>query len=149
MKEEDLTATAAAAQSAAGSDAEVIAAGVFQPRGHTGSAFLGGLAGESVGGIGGQIGSDVGLVAGMRGTQRAHDAATGLPEYMLVSVTAKAIYGFEARRGHWTEPGRLVFEVSRDDLEAKVHGRVNVRVLELIEAGSGSKVELEGSRIGP
>jgi len=40
-----------------------------------------------------------------------------------------------------------VFQVPRAGLTAKVHQRVNVRVLELIEPGSGSRVELEGNRI--
>ena len=35
----------------------------------------------------------------------------------------------------------------REGLEAKVHQRVNVRVLELIETDSGSRIELEGNRI--
>ena len=33
------------------------------------------------------------------------------------------------------------------DSEAKVHQRVNVRVLELIHPESGSRIELEGNRI--
>jgi hypothetical protein len=37
--------------------------------------------------------------------------------------------------------------VPRDGLEAKVHQRVNVRVLELIETESGSRIELEGMRL--
>jgi hypothetical protein len=32
-------------------------------------------------------------------------------------------------------------------LEAKVHQRVNVRVLELIDPESGSRIELEGMRL--
>ena len=40
-----------------------------------------------------------------------------------------------------------MFNVPRSGLTAKVHQRVNVRVLELIEEGSGSRIELEGNRI--
>jgi hypothetical protein len=40
-----------------------------------------------------------------------------------------------------------VFRVAREGLEAKVHQRVNVRVLELIDSGSGSRIELEGNRL--
>jgi hypothetical protein len=36
--------------------------------------------------------------------------------------------------------------VPREGLEAKVHQRVNVRVLELIDEG-GSRIELEGMRL--
>jgi hypothetical protein len=37
--------------------------------------------------------------------------------------------------------------VSRKGLTAKVHQRVNVRVLELIEDATGVRIELEGSRL--
>lgn len=149
MKEDELVQVAAAAVAGLGRDDQVAAAGIFEPRGHSGSAFAGGLAGESVGGAFGRVGSDVGMVAGIGGAQRAHDAATGLPEYMLVAVGQSAVYGFESARGHRDEPGRLVFEVPRDGLETKVHGRVNVRVVELLHPDTNSKIELEGSRIGP
>jgi hypothetical protein len=35
----------------------------------------------------------------------------------------------------------------RDRLEAKLHQRLNVRVLELIDSESGSRIELEGNRL--
>ena len=44
-------------------------------------------------------------------------------------------------------PKGLVFRVPREGLEAKVHQRVNVRVLELIDTESGSRIELEGMRL--
>ena len=37
--------------------------------------------------------------------------------------------------------------LDRSDLEAKVHQRVNVRVLELIHGPSGDAIELEGPRL--
>lgn len=148
MKEDELLQVAATAVARLGRDDSITAAGIFQPRGHSGSAFAGGLAGDSAGGAFGRIGSDIGEVAGVRGAQHAHDAASGLPEYMLVAVGESAVYGFQSARGHHDEAGPLVFEVSREGLETKVHGRVNVKVVELIHADSGSKVELEGSRIG-
>jgi hypothetical protein len=40
-----------------------------------------------------------------------------------------------------------VFQLPRADLTVKVHQRVNVRVLELIEEASGSRIELEGNRL--
>ena len=43
--------------------------------------------------------------------------------------------------------GPLVFRVPRADLEVKVHQRVNVRILELIDSTTGSRIELEGNRI--
>ena len=40
-----------------------------------------------------------------------------------------------------------MFQVPRDRIEVKVHQRVNVRVLELIDESTGSRIELEGNRI--
>ena len=65
---------------------------------------------------------------------------------MLVGVSDTTVYGFAARSRR-SEPSALVFKLPRSGLTAKVHQHVNVRVLELIEDASGSKVELEGNRI--
>ncbi|MEV0804681.1 hypothetical protein AB0I34_43805 [Kribbella sp. NPDC050281] len=125
---------------------EVIAAGQFNPRGQTGSLFAGGLAGGTLGGVGGSVGEAVGDFAGVIGGMRANAAAHGMPEYMLVGVTADGVYGFEGR-SRSKEPGAMVFNVARAGLEVKVHQRVNVRVLELIHPESSSRIELEGSRV--
>jgi hypothetical protein len=125
---------------------EVLAAGQFNPRGHTGSMFAGGLAGGELGELGGAAGEAVGEVAGVAGGMRANAAASGMPQWMLVGVTADAVYGFEGR-SRSKEPGAMVFKAERAGLEVKVHQRVNVRVLELIHPESGSRIELEGNRI--
>jgi hypothetical protein len=125
---------------------EVIAAGQFNPRGHDGSMFVGGLAGGSLGELGGSVGEAVGDVAGLTGGMRANAAASGMPQWMLVGVTADAVYGFEGR-SRSKEPGAMVFKADRAGLEVKVHQRVNVRVLQLIHPESGSRIELEGNRI--
>jgi hypothetical protein len=83
-----------------------------------------------------------GSVAGMR----AADAASGLPANMLVGVSATTVYGFAAPTSQ-DEPTALAFQVPRDGLTAKVHRGVNVRVLELIDEASGSRIELEGNRL--
>jgi hypothetical protein len=125
---------------------EVIAAGQFNPRGHSGSMFVGGLAGSSVGEVGASVGEAVGEVAGVAGGMRANEAMSGLPQWMLVGVTADAVYGFEGR-SRSKEPGALVFKAERTSLEVKVHKRVNVRVLELIHPETSSRIELEGNRV--
>jgi hypothetical protein len=125
---------------------EVLAAGQFNPRGHTGSMFAGGLAGGEVGELGGAAGEAVGEIAGVAGGMRANAAASGMPQWMLVGVTADAVYGFDGR-SRSKEPGAMVFKADRAGLEVKVHQRVNVRVLELIHPESGSRIELEGSRV--
>jgi len=63
-----------------------------------------------------------------------------------VAVSADNVYGFDApsRRA---EPRGMVFRLPRNKLEAKVHQRVNVRILELIDSDSGDAIELEGNRI--
>jgi hypothetical protein len=53
---------------------------------------------------------------------------------------------FAARTRH-DRPTALAFQLPRADLTAKVHPGVNVRVLELIDEASGSRVELEGNRL--
>ena len=125
---------------------EVIAAGQFSPRGQTGSIFAGGMVGGSLGEVGGSVGEAVGNVAGVIGGMHANAAAHGMPEFMLLGVTADGVYGFEGR-SRSKEPGAMIFKVARAGLEVKVHQRVNVRVLELIHPESNSRIELEGSRV--
>jgi hypothetical protein len=144
MSEEKIVEVVNEALAAAGIEDRVIAAGEFNPRGHSGAGFAGGLiggdAGDAIGGLAGGIGTAGGYVAGTH----AHDAATGLPERMVVGVSETAVYGFAGNRAH---PKALAFRVPRQGLEAKVHQRVNVRILELIEADSDSRIELEGMRL--
>jgi hypothetical protein len=146
MSEERMLELVQGALEQRGIEDEVVAAGQFYPRGHTGGLFAGGMlggdAGGMLGGAAGSIGTGVGSLAGMH----AADAASGLPETMLVGVSATAVYGFAgASRRH--EPKDLVFRLPRDGLTTKVHQRVNVRVLELIDEASGSRIELEGNRL--
>jgi hypothetical protein len=124
-----------------------LAAGLFFPRGHTGGAFVGGVIGGDIGDTVGGLAGGVGIAAGLLAGQHAADARSGLPERMMVAVSAEAVYGFDTHREHEREPTDLVFQVPRDGLEVKVHQRVNVRVLELIDDASGSRIELEGNRL--
>ena len=126
---------------------EVVAAAMFFPRGHFGGAFAGGMIGgdigDRIGGLAGGIGTAGGALAG----QHAADAASGLPERMLVGVSSKMVYGFDTHREHEREPTDLVLQVPREQLEVRVHQRVNVRVVELIDTSTGARVELEGARL--
>jgi hypothetical protein len=134
------------ALAAQGIEDSVDAAGEFYPRGHTGAGFAGGLIGGDMGGALGSLGDSVGTAGGYVAGTHAHDAATGLPDKLLVGVSKTTVYGFAEHTRH-TPPGALVFKVPREGLEAKVHQRVNVRVLELIDSASGSRIELEGNRL--
>jgi hypothetical protein len=144
MSEEKIVEVVNEALASAGIEDTVIAAGEFNPRGHSGAGFAGGLIGgdigDSIGSPAGGIGTAGGYIAGTR----AHDAASGLPERMVVGVSETTIYGFAGNRAH---PKALAFRVPRAGLEAKLHQRVNVRVLELIDTDSGSRIELEGMRL--
>jgi hypothetical protein len=146
MSEEGMVELVQDALVARGIEDQIVAAGQFNPRGHTGGMFVGGLlggdAGSLVGGVGESLATGAGAVAGMR----AADAGSGLPDKMLIGVSDTTVYGLAASTRH-SEPTDLAFRVPRGGLTAKVHQRVNVRVLELIDDASGSRIELEGNRL--
>ena len=125
---------------------EVVAAGQFNPRGHTGGMFAGGLTGSEAGGLlggaGEVVGEEVGSVMGMH----AAGVRSGLPDSMLIGVSATTVYGFAAATRH-SEPDSLLFQIPRARLTVQVHQRVNVRVLELIDNDSQARIELEGNRL--
>jgi hypothetical protein len=123
----------------------IVAAGEFSPRGHTGSMFIGGLAGSEVGQVFGGVGEAVGLAAGSIAGPELADTESGLPGTMIVGVSETTVYGFGGRRSHLTS--ELLFHLPRAGLTVEVHQRVNVRVLELVDEASGSRLELEGNRL--
>lgn len=120
--------------------------GQFSPRGMSGSMFAGAMIGDEVGDALGGVGEAVGTAAGIVGGREATAQSSGLPAEMLVGASDSMVYGFRMRSRR-AAPRDLVFQVPRTGLEVKVHGRVNVRVLELIDQRTGSKVELEGNRL--
>ena len=146
MSEEQMVGLVQGALAERGITDEVLAAGQFNPRGHSGGMFAGGLAGSEAGGLAGEAGEAVGLGLGSIAGMRAADARSGLPSSMLIGVTATMVYGFAAATRR-SEPTSLVFQVPRAGLTVKVHQRVNVRVLELIENASSAHIELEGNRL--
>jgi hypothetical protein len=144
MSEEKILDVVNEALASAGIEDTVVAAGEFNPRGHSGAGFAGTMVGGDIGdAVGGPV-SGIATVGGYLAGTEAHDAATGLPERMVVGVSETTVYGFAGNRAH---PKALAFRVSREGLEAKVHQRVNVRVLELIDTADGSRIELEGMRL--
>jgi hypothetical protein len=86
------------------------------------------------------------MPAGSLAGMRAADSSSGLPAKVLVGVTATAVYGFAAPTRH-DAPTAQAFQLPRAGLETAVHQRVNVRVLELVDGVSGSRIELEGNRL--
>ncbi len=146
MSEEKMVALTQRALTTRGIDDQVRVAGQFQPRGHTGGMFVGGFVGGDAGGLLGGVGEAVGGVAGSMAGRRAAGRAAGLPANMLVAVSDSTVYGFAAATRH-SEPTELAFQVARASITVKVHQRVNVRVLELIDDASGSSIQLEGNRL--
>ena len=61
----------------------------------------------------------------------------------FVGDTPTHVCGFAAAQRR-REAGALVFRVPRSPLDLKVH---HVRVLELIDASTGARIELEGNRL--
>jgi hypothetical protein len=139
MSEEKMVEQVQDSLAAQGIEDDVIAAGRFNPRGSSGGLFAGGMIGSDVAG-------SVGLAAGSLAGMHAPSAISGLPRNILVGVSATAVYGFDAF-AHHGEPRKPLFQVSRQGLTAKVHQRVNVRVLELIHDDTNSRIELEGNRV--
>jgi hypothetical protein len=117
----------------------VLAVGQFEPRGVSGSMFAGAM-------IGDEVGRSVGLGAGVLAGRAAGRMASGLPSQVMVGVTQTKVYGLEGHSRR-KEPGEILFAVPREGLTAKVHQRVNVRVLELVDEETGSRIELEGNRL--
>lgn len=146
MSEQSMIDTVQHALTELGVSDTIEAVGQFNPRGHTGGLFIGGLAGGTVGDmLGGSVGDAIGTGLGSIAGLHTAGPARGLPETMLIGLSAAKVYGFGAKsRSHLTG---LAFTLPREHLTAKVHQRVNVRILELIHADSGSTIELEGNRI--
>lgn len=125
---------------------ELTAVGVFYPRGHTAGGMIGGLAGADVGGVAGDLAGAIGLAGGYLAGRKIADHNSGLPGEMFVGVSTTKVYLMEGERAPRLRPVRLLAAIERNSLEVKVHQRVNVRDVELVE-DSGAKIELEGSRI--
>ena len=145
MSEEHMIGMVQDALHELGVEDRIVAAGEFAPRGHSGSAFVGGLAGDEAGSLFGDVGGAVGIAVGSIGAQRYADAESGLPSSIIIGVSDTTVYGFAGRRSH-LQSG-IVFRLPRATLSAEVHQRVNVRVLELIDESTGSRLELEGNRL--
>jgi hypothetical protein len=146
MSEQSMIELAQAALEHHGVDDTIVAVGQFAPRGQSGWMFAGGMLGGQVGGAAGEIAGGLGIGVGVAGGARARAATSGLPATMSVGVSETMVYGMRARSRR-REPDEIVFTVPRAGLTAKVHQRVNVRVLELIHDETGDRIELEGSRL--
>ena len=140
LSEEKMVELIQGALAARGIEDEALAVGQFNPRGHTGAMFAGGLVAGEAGSLLVDAGESAAVGAGSLAGMYAADARSGLPAKMLVAGTATAVYGFAAPTRH-DEPTALVFQVPRAGLTISVHQRVNVRVLELIDKTTAARIE--------
>ncbi len=146
MNEHEVLQRTQAALELSGIEDELVAAGIFFPRGHFGGAFAGGMIGDSI--APGGVADSIATVGGAQAGMHAVDAASPMPDRCFVGVSATKVYGFDSERERGgREPTDLVFAVEREGLEVNVHQRVNVRVLEMIAPDSGAAIELEGPRM--
>ena len=81
-----------------GDSEAVTAAGQFQPRGHTGSMFAGGMIGDSLAGGAGGLADSVATTGGALAGARMHDAASGLPTNMLVDKLHRVLHPARGNR---------------------------------------------------
>jgi hypothetical protein len=139
MSEQSMIELAQAALEHHGISDTVIAVGQFSPRGQSGASFAAGMVGDE---LAGGVGMGAGFIAG----RRANAMSAGFPPTVIVAVSESTVYGMHSRsRRH--EPDEVLFTLPRAQLTAKVHQRVNVRVLELIDDETGANVQLEGNRL--
>ena len=124
----------------------IVEVGQFEPRGMMGAIFAGGFIGSEVGGMFGEAGDAIGTATGYIAGREANADSHGMPKEMFVAASETTVYAFKMHSRR-KEPDDLVFQVPRADLDVKVHARVNVRVLELTDTKTGSKIELEGNRL--
>lgn len=131
---------------AVGGDVQVLAAGVFEPRGAMGGMLGVTAAGLSTDNIVGEVAGAIGGLAA--GDVMAHE--DDVPRHTLLAVTPDRLYAFsaDAEHGRWVAQARFA-TFDRSSIRVTVHGRVNVRTLTVEDPASGRSYQWEGNRIGP
>ncbi len=143
MSVERIVEVADEALASAGIQETVSAAGEFNPTGIR-VRIRGWLDRSDVGGSMGSLADDVLTVGGSVAGTRAHEAAVGLLERIVVGVSQRWSTGFAAAA---PTRRRSPCGCRGGGLQAKVHQGVRVRVLALIDVDSGSGIELETMRL--
>lgn len=129
-----------------GEGEQVIAAGIFEPRGTTGgmeSAMGAGLATDNL--VGELAGAAASVEAG-----RAMSHVDGVPRWTMLAVTPTTLYAIACgQHGVGWQPQETFATLDRSKARITVHGRVNVRTLTVEDPHSGRTYQWEGNRIGP
>ena len=127
---------------------DIVAAGLFQPKGMAGSEVIGMTAGAVLGdAVGGEIGQTVGMAAG-EGAALASKEEHGAIRFVL-AISPSKIYvlkpsSFDALHKEELE---VLQTFDRKTAEITVHARVTVRTIVIEDPATGEKAELEGGRL--
>lgn len=129
-----------------GDQEQVLAAGMFQPRGTTGGLVGATSAGFATDNIVGEIaGAAAGIEAG-----RAMSHIDDVPRWTMLAVTPTTLHAIACtQHGVGWQPHERFATFDRSAIRVTVHGRVNVRTLTVEDPGSGRTYQWEGNRIGP
>jgi hypothetical protein len=134
------------AQAYLGDGEQVLAAGMFQPRGTSGGMGGGMGAGLATNNIVGELaGAAASVEAG-----RAMSHVDGVPRWTMLAVTPTTLYAIACgQHGVGWQPQETFTTFDRSSARFTVHGRVNVRTLSIEDPSSGRTYQWEGNRIGP
>lgn len=134
------------AQTFLGEGEQVIAAGIFQPRGSSGGTA--GAAGASFA-TDNLVGEIVGAAAAVE-SGRAMSHVDRVPRWTLLAVTPTTLHAIASdQHGVGWQPKETFATFDRSKAHVTVHGRVNVRALTVEDPDSGRAYHWEGNRIGP
>jgi len=142
-----------AAQQAIGPQEQVLAAGVFQPRGTSGALSGGSLVGGALGlipGVGGIARGAVEAAGAGAGYAARHGLADkeGVPVNTLLAVTPQHLVAFRAEHDDLIgyKVGDPFATWDRAHIAITVHGRAHVRTFEIEDTQTGEKFEMETPR---
>jgi hypothetical protein len=129
-----------------GEGEQVLAAGMFEPRGSTGGLIGATSAGFATDNIVGEIaGAAAGLEAG-----RAMSHVDDVPRWTMLAVTPSTLHAIACgQHGIGCQPESTFASFDRSRIKATVHRRVNVRTLTIEDPDSARTYQWEGNRIGP
>ncbi|MGH2629315.1 MAG: hypothetical protein ACRDHI_01985 [Actinomycetota bacterium] len=134
------------AQTFLGEGEQVVAAGIFQPRGTTGGMMSATGAGFATDNIVGEVaGAAAGLESG-----RAMSHVDSVPRWTMLAVTPTTLHAIACdQHGVGWQPKETFATFDRSKARVAVHGRVNVRTLTVEDPDSDRTYQWEGNRIGP
>jgi hypothetical protein len=129
-----------------GGGEQVVAAGIFEPRGTSGGMIGATGAGFATDNIVGEL---AGVAAGVE-SGRAMSHVDGVPRWTMLAVTPTTLYAIRCgQHGVGWQPQETFATFDRSTAHITVHGRVNVRTLTVEDPATGKTYQWEGNRMGP